>query len=111
MPIDLSIHAQSYSDLYRVPVNPIPSLPPCPEYPVPHIIDSDVQDYIVPLYSRAWFMAYRYKKGFVNTDRWYRCATLSRNYNFKTFGATMDFVTEVARLSQTEDVSSISLPM
>ena len=88
-----------------MPVEPLPLLPAWSEYPVPHITDSELEDYIIPLYSRKWYIACKFKRGSTDSDKWRKSATLNRNYDFPTFESTMDFVSEVARLCQLEDVS------
>jgi hypothetical protein len=93
------------SDIYGTNVDPIPPLPHRPEFPAPQITEKDLQDYIIPLYSRKWYISYRFKKGIQDTNTWYKSAVLTRNYVFQTFAGTMDFVTEAARLAQVEDVS------
>lgn len=87
-----------------MPVEPIPSLPPRPEYPAPHITDVDLKEFIIPLYSRKWYIKFMFKKGIVDAKAWQKCPILSRNYDLSTFEATMDFVTEIAKISQAEDV-------
>lgn len=93
-------------DLYGMSCDPLPPLPPLPEFPVPQIDDKDLKDYVLPLYSRKWAVLYGYKRCIVDKDTWYKSAIISKMFEFPTFETTMDFVTEVARLAQTEDVSS-----
>lgn len=85
--------------------DPIPLLPPLPEYPVSQIDDKDLKDYVLPLYSRKWAILYGYKRTITNEAMWYKSALISKTFEFPTFEATMDFITEVARLAQAEDVS------
>lgn len=112
--VDLSVPAQSLlgvpdSDIYGMPVDPIPPLPRWPSYPAPQITDQDLKDYIIPLYSRRWFINYFFKKGFLQSRTWHKSATLCRIFDFPTLEATVDFVTRVAKVSQVEDVSSYFL--
>lgn len=68
--------------------------------------NEELSQLVIPLYSRRWGVIYNYKRNAIDKVKWYKCAVLSRAFEFTTFEATMDFVTEVARLSQAEDVSS-----
>jgi hypothetical protein len=89
-----------------MPAGPIPSPPPRTEYPATQITDSDIRTYLVPLYSRKWFITYERKKGIARPDILYSTAVLRRSYEFSMFESAMDFVNEVARLSHAEKVSS-----
>jgi len=102
-PNNTSPLSSSDSDLYGMPCDPIPPLPSLPEYPVFQINDKELKDYVVPLYSRKWAILYGYKRCITNKDTWYKSALISKMFEFSTFEATMDFVTEVARLAQAED--------
>lgn len=88
---------------------PIPELPPRPHYPALQIGDKELKQFVIPLYSRKWGILYGFKQGVVNKNKWYKSAQMAKTFDFTTFEATMDFVTEVARLAQTEDVSSDQL--
>lgn len=96
------------SDLYGMPCYPIPQLPPRPEYPASQIDDKMLRDYMVPLYSRKWAIIYGFKWAVGNKSVWYKTPLVAKTFEFPTFEATMDFVTEVARLAQAEDVSTSS---
>ena len=93
------------SYLYGRSVEDLPELPGRPEYPVYQLKDEQLHKYIVPLYSRQWRINYTFKKAIVDSRQWYKSATLCRTYDFFSFERMMDFVAEVAKISQKETVS------
>ena len=96
------------SNLYGQSVEDLPELPGRPEYPMHQLTDQQLQKYIIPLYSRQWRINYTFKKAIVDSRQWFKSATLCRTYEFYSFERMMDFVTEIAKISQKEAVSLIA---
>lgn len=96
------------SNLYGRSVEDLPELPGRPEYPMHQLKDQQLHKYIIPLYSRQWRINYTFKKAIVDSRQWYKSATLCRTYEFYSFERMMDFVTEIAKISQKEAVSLIT---
>lgn len=110
-PTDPVVQPIDHSKLYGMPCEPIPRLPGQPEYPVQQITDEELREYIIPLYSRKWSIHYTWKRPIMTKENWYKCAVLHKGFEFATFESTMDFVEEVSRLAQIENVSLLYIVM
>ncbi|KAI0795500.1 hypothetical protein C8Q75DRAFT_803381 [Abortiporus biennis] len=77
---------------------PLPNLPPRPEYPCPHLTDIQVKELLYPLYSRGWGVLFDlYAENGANL-----VLTLRRAYTFRNYATLADFVNETTKIVRKE---------